>query len=195
MVTVIVTAIISKITCLLRFTWSFHSGSEGKACAYNAGDPGSIPGLGRFLGEGNWTHSSIPAWRSPWTRSLADYIHGAAKVGHEQVRELFCGSHTILCRWLNPFNPYDCPQKWVPCYISADKDIGTQLNGLPKAVEIKTTKVEILTEALWLQVQFVTPTRYWRSGKHLSASDASKLFSHNRSFPCSCLHGQSGVGA
>ena len=28
-------------------------GSDGKASAYNAGDPGSIPGLGRFPGEGN----------------------------------------------------------------------------------------------------------------------------------------------
>jgi len=28
-------------------------GSEGKASAYNAADPGSIPGLGRFPGEGN----------------------------------------------------------------------------------------------------------------------------------------------
>ena len=27
--------------------------SEGKASAYNAGDPGSIPGLGRSPGEGN----------------------------------------------------------------------------------------------------------------------------------------------
>ena len=25
-------------------------GSDGKACAYNAGDPGSIPGSGRSLG-------------------------------------------------------------------------------------------------------------------------------------------------
>ena len=28
-------------------------GSEGKVSAYNAGDPGSIPGLGRSPGEGN----------------------------------------------------------------------------------------------------------------------------------------------
>ena len=28
-------------------------GSDGKASDYNAGDPGSIPGLGRFSGEGN----------------------------------------------------------------------------------------------------------------------------------------------
>ena len=27
--------------------------SDGKASAYNAGDPGSIPGMGRSPGEGN----------------------------------------------------------------------------------------------------------------------------------------------
>ena len=31
----------------------FPSGSDSKASAYNAGDPGSIPGLGRSPGEGN----------------------------------------------------------------------------------------------------------------------------------------------
>ena len=33
----------------------------------NARDPGSIPGLGRPPGEGMATHSSILAWRIPWT--------------------------------------------------------------------------------------------------------------------------------
>ena len=28
-------------------------GSDGKESAFNAGDSGSIPGLGRFPGEGN----------------------------------------------------------------------------------------------------------------------------------------------
>ena len=32
---------------------SFPGGSDSKASVYNAGDPGSIPGLGRSLGEGN----------------------------------------------------------------------------------------------------------------------------------------------
>ena len=32
---------------------SFPCGSEGKASAYNAGDPGSIPGSGSSPGEGN----------------------------------------------------------------------------------------------------------------------------------------------
>ena len=31
----------------------FPGGSDSKVSAYNAGDPGSIPGLGRSPGEGN----------------------------------------------------------------------------------------------------------------------------------------------
>ena len=31
----------------------FPDSSNGKASAYNAGDPGAIPGLGRSPGEGN----------------------------------------------------------------------------------------------------------------------------------------------
>ena len=31
----------------------FPGGSDGKASAYNVGDPGSIPGSGRSLGKGN----------------------------------------------------------------------------------------------------------------------------------------------
>ena len=87
--------------------WGFPYGSVGKEPACNAGDSGSIPGLGRFPGEGTgyplqcawaclivqlvknppamwetWvrylgqedllekgkaTHSSVLAWRIPWT--------------------------------------------------------------------------------------------------------------------------------
>ena len=32
---------------------AFPGGSDGKASAYNVGDPGSIPGSGRSPGEGN----------------------------------------------------------------------------------------------------------------------------------------------
>ena len=32
---------------------NFPCGSDGKASVYNAGDPDSIPGLGRSPGEGN----------------------------------------------------------------------------------------------------------------------------------------------
>ena len=38
---------------------SFPGDSDGKESACNAGDPGSIPGLGRSLEEQMATHSSI----------------------------------------------------------------------------------------------------------------------------------------
>ena len=37
----------------LSFIKGFPGGSDGKASACNAGDPGLIPGLGRSPGEGN----------------------------------------------------------------------------------------------------------------------------------------------
>ena len=38
---------------VLTLSWDFPGGSDGKASAYNEGHPGSIPGSGRFPGEGN----------------------------------------------------------------------------------------------------------------------------------------------
>ena len=35
------------------YIYNFPGGSDGKASAYNAGDPGSIPGSGRSPGEEN----------------------------------------------------------------------------------------------------------------------------------------------
>ena len=42
-------------------------GSAGKESACDAGDLGLIPGLGRSPGGGNGNHSSVLAWRIPWT--------------------------------------------------------------------------------------------------------------------------------
>ena len=38
---------------LTHLSLNFPGGSDGKASAHNAGDPGSVPGLGRASGEGN----------------------------------------------------------------------------------------------------------------------------------------------
>ena len=54
-------------------------GSDGKASVYNAGDPGSIPGLGRSLGEGNgnplYYCLENPMDRGAWQAA----VHGVAK--------------------------------------------------------------------------------------------------------------------
>ena len=56
-----------KFTFSYSFQLGFPCGSAGKESTRNVGDLGSIPGLGRFLGEGKGYHSSILAWRIPWT--------------------------------------------------------------------------------------------------------------------------------
>ena len=40
-------------------------GLDGKASAYNVGDPGSIPGLGRSLGEGNGNPLQCSCLKNP----------------------------------------------------------------------------------------------------------------------------------
>ena len=52
----------------LQFTYSSTlGGSDDKESACNAGDLGSVPGLGRFSGKEMAIHSHITAWRIPWT--------------------------------------------------------------------------------------------------------------------------------
>ena len=62
---------------LVYFTlaMTFPGGSDCKESTCNAEEVGSISGLGRFPeeGNGNTTHSSILAWRIPWTEEPADY--------------------------------------------------------------------------------------------------------------------------
>ena len=55
---------------LPRLVWGFPGSSAGKESVCNAGvagETGSIPGWEDPLEEGMATHSSICAWRIPWT--------------------------------------------------------------------------------------------------------------------------------
>ena len=45
--------IIAKIWKKLKCPSGFPGGSDSKESAFNVGDPGSIPGSGRYPGEGN----------------------------------------------------------------------------------------------------------------------------------------------
>ena len=49
------------------FILGFPSGSAGKESTCNVGDLGSIPGLGRFLGEGRSYPLQYSCLRIPWT--------------------------------------------------------------------------------------------------------------------------------
>ena len=46
-------ALPSKKRSSKKYFWDFPGGSDGKASAYNVGDPSSVPGSGISPGEGN----------------------------------------------------------------------------------------------------------------------------------------------
>ena len=58
----------------------FPGGSDGKASVYNAGDRGSIPGKGRFPGEGNGNPLQYYCLENPMDRGAWQAtVHGVAK--------------------------------------------------------------------------------------------------------------------
>ena len=60
----------------------FPGGSDGKVSVYNAGDPGSSPGLGRSPGEGNG--NPLQSWKIPWTEEPGRLQSmGSQRVGHD----------------------------------------------------------------------------------------------------------------
>ena len=68
--------VVVRILCL-------PGGSDGKVSACSAGDLGSIPGSEDPLEEGMATHSSILAWRIPWTEEPGGLQSmESQKVGH-----------------------------------------------------------------------------------------------------------------
>ena len=65
----------------------FPGGSDGKASAYSAGDPGLIPGLGRSPGEGNGNPLQYFCLENPRDRgALQATVHGVAQ-SQTQVRD------------------------------------------------------------------------------------------------------------
>ena len=64
---------------VFTFFLGFPGGSDAEESACSAGDLGLIRGLGKLPGEGNATHSSILAWRIPWTEEPGgNTVHGVA---------------------------------------------------------------------------------------------------------------------
>ena len=65
---------------MYTFFREFPGGSDVKASAYNAGDPGSIPGSGKSSGEGNGNPLQYSCLENPmdggaWWAT----VHGVAK--------------------------------------------------------------------------------------------------------------------
>ena len=68
------------------FLGGFPAGSVGNESAPNEGDAGSTHGQEDPLGEEMTTHSSLPAWRIPWTEDPGGLqCMSSPRVGHEWV--------------------------------------------------------------------------------------------------------------
>ena len=75
---------------IYHWNMGFPGGSDGKESAYNEGDLGSIPGLGRSPGGATATHSSILAWRVSWTEEPG----GLQFMGSQRVRHNWETKHS-----------------------------------------------------------------------------------------------------
>ena len=64
------------------------------ASAGDIRDWGLIPGLGRSPERGHGTHSSILAWRIPWTEEPGGLQStGSQRVGHDESNLAYADSH------------------------------------------------------------------------------------------------------
>ena len=70
---------------LLYLCWAFPSGSNGKESACNAGEPGSIPGSGRSLGQGN----GYPLWYSCLGNPMDRGAWQSQRVRHDWMTNTF----------------------------------------------------------------------------------------------------------
>ena len=88
-----------------NFSWGFPGGSDGEEPACNAGDPGSIPGSGRSLAEGNgypfqYSHKSKAVWQK-----CLDFFHLLFGEGN---------GNPLQCSCLE--NPRDGGARWAAIY-------------------------------------------------------------------------------
>ena len=80
-------------------------GSEIKASACNAGDLGSIRGLGRSLEKEMATHSSILAWRILWTEEPVS------------LQSMELQRHDLANKHMYTINLLVCPKVFTTIYF------------------------------------------------------------------------------
>ena len=90
---------------VLSLSWAFQMAPVVKNSPANTEDikdGGSIPGLGRFPEKGKATHSSILAWKIPWTE--------------EPGRLESIGSHRVRHDWSNMAGTHSCSSFYWPYF-------------------------------------------------------------------------------
>ena len=102
----------------------FPGGSDSKASAYNAGDPGSIPGLGRSPGEGNGNPLQY-SWpgKSHGQRSLIGYSPWGHKESDTTERLVAQMVRNLIMKQFSPWVgkiPWGREWKHTPVFLPAE---------------------------------------------------------------------------
>ena len=118
------------------FFWrnDFPGGSDGKTSAYNVGDPSSIPGSGRSLGEGNGNPLQCSCLENPMEKSLVGYspqgcqesdttkqLHFHFYFHYFWMVKLFCIYNDL---WVLKYHP----QKRISCQFAVHSYIVNDIN-------------------------------------------------------------------
>ena len=102
-------------------------GSDGIESSCNAGDPGSIPGSEDPLEKEMATHSSILAWRIPWTEETGGVQSiGSQRTGHDWVTKhehagtswAFLSIYHFTCVFIVSSQP-ELPAPWPSAPLSS----------------------------------------------------------------------------
>ena len=108
-----------------KLSWHCElGGSHGKASVYNVRNLGLIPGLGRFLGEGNgnplqYSCLENPMERGAWCRLLS---MGSQRVGHDWVTSLFLSVQFSRSVVSYSLRPYELQHARPPCPSPTPRD-------------------------------------------------------------------------
>ena len=100
----------------------FHGGSDGKASAYNARDPGSIPESGRSPGKGNGNPLQYSYLENPMDRGACRAtVHGVTK-SWTWLSPYWSWSSNTLATWCEELTHWKRPWCWERLWVGGEGD-------------------------------------------------------------------------
>ena len=162
----------------------FPCASAGKESVCNAGDLGSIPGLGRSPGEGEVTHSSILAWRI----CILKNSKSLNKQNTGTVIYLILNTYDMLTHWKRPWcwerlkaggegddrgwNGWMAsPTRWTWVWVNSRSWWWTGRPGVLQFMGLQRVRHDWATELNWTDDMLVMESSYY----HLNAQQYSKF--------------------
>ena len=91
----------------------FADSSVGKESTFHAGDPDSIPGLGRYPGEGKGYPFQYSGFQCSWASLVAQLVKNLPAIQETWVRSLVWedplekrrATHSSILAWRSPWGP------------------------------------------------------------------------------------------